>query len=174
MVRNKNITCKNIRRLAVAVVAAIAAYASGWFVLAQDHTVDFISEKIDALEKRATVLSDSIDMLKYNDSILCGSIARGLRQQHANRQYLSPLAFVSSASTVNEAIKRLSYIKSLQRAQTRKVEELREKRGDIRLRQSQLDSVQTLYSAALKELSTAKTIQDERNKASEVASTSVN
>lgn len=133
----------------------------------QQNTIDDLTQTIDELQLRSDILTDSIASLLYADSLLRVQIAEGLRHQHVRKMSITPLAFVTSASTVSEMRQRMNYLNVVQRAQNKQVAQLRSRRRNIEKVRYELDSVQANHSAALKQLSTAKNILDNRRRESE-------
>lgn len=128
----------------------------------QQATIDELVEVIHSLETRSELLRDSIAALQSNDSLLCVAVADGLRRRRVERSGMTPLAFVMSSGTFNEAMQRLNYLNVMQKSRAAQVNRLRAQRRRLESVRAELDSVQVYHSASLKQLATAKNILDSR------------
>lgn len=133
----------------------------------QESVIGELTGTIDRLSERADRLRDSIAGLVSYDSLLCLRVASNLRHQHAQRKRISALSFVTGASGVSDAIRRINYLNTLQRAQNKVVRQLRAKRRQIEIRRLALDSVVANSEKAVKQLATAKNILDARRQESQ-------
>ena len=133
----------------------------------QQSTIEELNVSINNLNLRAELLKDSIATLMHQDSLLCSQIANGLRRQRVQRQQITPLAFITGSTNVQQALQRLSLIKTIERAESKRARQLRAKRSQIETARIQLDSVVAGHEAAVKQLATAKSILDIRRQESE-------
>lgn len=130
----------------------------------QENTIDELTETIERLNVRLDELSDSLIELHRSDSVMSLHVAKAMRERHLQRQRISSLPFVLGASSLRGAIQRLNYLNILQRATNNQVMALRRQRELIERRQSALDSVKASQAAAVKQLSTAKEILNQRRR----------
>lgn len=132
----------------------------------QEATIADLTATISEISKKTAALTDTIATLSANDSALTAQVARSLRLQSVRRQQMSPLAFVMSANTYNETVRRYYYLQRLNRAHNDCIRRLRQSRAELDRKRASLDSLQQRHNIALEQLTTANAVLDTRRRES--------
>lgn len=124
----------------------------------QDSTIINLQNQLEELEIRTIVLNDSLERLKWEDSVLCVRIAEGFRLRHIQKHRINPLAFITSARSIKQIRQRLNYINRIQSARSSRIADMRLHRVLIRDIQDQIATLETEHKLAINQLGSSKSV----------------
>ncbi len=107
-----------------------------------------LSRRVDSIEARAAELTDSVGILTERVGRLDRSYCNSLRAIRRQRNSASPAAFVFSAQSFAQAVRRIRYLKDLAEWNVEQGRRLREDRERLSSSVMRLDSARTRLAAA--------------------------
>lgn len=107
-------------------------------------------------------LNDSITTLTAEIDIIKGSLGGSLRDSRSRRQSMSSLGMVVSSKSFNDGMRRMSYIRQLDRSRVRKANSLAARRAQLQASQDRLAAMRQRQQGLLATLDAQQTSQKQQ------------
>ena len=128
-----------------------------------------LNTTIAQLDSLSAALSDSITQMGADIETLRANCAKSLRDSRAARQKMSALSLIFSSETFYQAMRRIGYIRQLDRWRESKTEELRESITLLDKKKEELADTKRRHAVAVNNLNTQKReLQAKRERTSQM------
>lgn len=124
----------------------------------QNRHITTLQNGVDSLDASIAETQTSIQQIQTKIDTLRQGVARALRQQRARRRQVNNLAFIFSSDNFNMAVRRIAYLRQLNRTRLAKVSQLREYIDELNNKQDQLNVMRAGKVDALNQLSVARSV----------------
>lgn len=121
----------------------------------QQISINTLTGEVSRLETAISLKTDSISHLTQDITLLKNRLKQTMRDARSRRQRLSPMAMVFSASSFNDAIRRLGLLNRLRQRQTATIDSLDSKINLLDKHRIQLNDLKQQQNTALNKLSVA-------------------
>lgn len=111
-----------------------------------------LRKKIARIEGNIAQVNDSISALTHDVDVLKQNSAKSLRDARQRRQSMSALAMVLSSKSFNEAMRRGSYLRELERSRVKSAKRLEANVAELAAKRVRLDSLHSQQGQAVKAL----------------------
>ena len=128
----------------------------------KEKEVKALQTRIDSTNSAIAVVTDSITTITDDVARLRKSAAKSLREARANRQSMTPLAMIFSSETFNQAIKRVGYIKQLDKSRANKTKALRSNLTLLDQKKVKLDALKSAQDQSMAVLAAEQTTLEKR------------
>lgn len=118
-----------------------------------------VKSSISVYDDSIKRLNDSIEALTAEIGAIKGSLSRSLRDARSRRQSMSSLGMVLSSSSFNDGMRRISYIRQLDRSRARKANSLSSRRQTLQESQDRLAAMRQKQQALLATLDAQQAAQ---------------
>lgn len=137
-------------------------------ILQQTSDIEQLAASIASLDSLAEGITDTIAIIESDVKLLRENYARSLRRQRDARQGLSTAALIFSSESFYQAVKRLEYIKQLEKWRNDKTERLRTSVELLNLKRQGLTDLRKKHAIAVNRLNTGRRQLQEKKKRTEV------
>lgn len=132
-------------------------------ILKQSADIEKLSRSIASLDSLAAGISDTIAIIEADVQTLRRNYAASLRRQRDARQGLSAASLMFSSESFYQALKRLEYIKQLEKWRNEKSERLRSSVELLNLKRAGLTDLRKKHAIAVNNLNTGRRrLQDKK------------
>lgn len=121
-----------------------------------DNTIATIGHSVDSLNKAIKAINDSIATLDASVKAMQQKYANALRHFQGRRVSMSPLAFVFSSESFQQAYRRLRYLQQFSRWRERKTRDIKAAQETLTTQRTRLSSLQSTRRESLNSLNTAR------------------
>lgn len=121
-----------------------------------DHSIAAIGHSVDSLNRAIRSINDSIASLDASVKSMQQKYANALRHFQGRKVSMSPLAFVFSSDSFQQAYRRLRYLQQFSRWRARKTRDIKAAREKLDEQRTRLASLQSSRRESLKSLNSAK------------------
>lgn len=125
-------------------------------ILQQTSDIEQLAASIASLDSLAEGITDTIAIIESDVKLLRENYARSLRRQRDARQGLSTAALIFSSESFYQAVKRLEYIKQLEKWRNDKTERLRTSVELLNLKRQGLTDLRKKHAIAVNRLNTGR------------------
>ncbi len=121
-----------------------------------DHTIAAIGHSVDSLNRAISSINDSIAALDASVKAMQQKYANALRHFQGRKVSMSPLVFVFSSDSFQQAYRRLRYLQQFSRWRERKTRDIKAARVTLDAQRARLASLQSTRRESLNSLNTAR------------------
>lgn len=121
-----------------------------------DNTIATIGHSVDSLNRAIKAINDSIATLDASVKTMQKKYADALRHFQGRRVSMSPLAFVFSSESFQQAYRRLRYLQQFSRWRERKTRDIKAAQETLAAQRTRLSSLQSTRRESLNSLNTAR------------------
>ncbi len=121
-----------------------------------DHSIATIGHSVDSLDRAIRSINDSIASLDASVKSMQQKYANALRHFQGRKVSMSPLAFVFSSDSFQQAYRRLRYLQQFSRWRERKTRDIKAARLKLDGQRTRLSSLKSSRRESLKSLNSAK------------------
>lgn len=121
-----------------------------------DRSIASISKSVDSLNRAIGAVNDSIAELDASVKTMQQKYVNALRHFQGRRVSMSPLAFMFSADSFQQAYRRLRYLQQFSRWRKRKTEDIRAAREVLSAKRERLDALESARRESLNSLNAAR------------------
>lgn len=137
-------------------------------ILQQNADIAQLTASIASLDSMARGIADTIKIIEADVEVLRGNYASSLRRRREARQGLSAASLIFSSESFYQALKRIEYIKQLEKWREEKTERLRSGIELLNLKRAGLTDLRKKHAIAVNNLNTGKRRLQEKKKQTEV------
>lgn len=127
-------------------------------IFTQNRHISSLQVTVDSLNRGIASMQDSIQAMEALVDSLRADVAVALRQQRARRRQANNLAFVFASKDFNMAVRRIGYLKQLNRHRVAKIIRLRQAIAQLDSRRNDLNNMRARQTDALNQLSVARNV----------------
>ncbi len=127
-------------------------------IFTQNRHISSLQVTVDSLNRGIASMQDSIQAMEALVDSLRADVAVALRQQRARRRQANNLAFVFASKDFNMAVRRIGYLKQLNRHRVAKIIRLRQAIVQLDSRRNDLNNMRARQTDALNQLSVARNV----------------
>lgn len=127
-------------------------------IFTQNRHISSLQVTVDSLNRGIASMQDSIQAMEALVDSLRADVAVALRQQRARRRQANNLAFVFASKDFNMAVRRIGYLKQLNRHRVAKIIRLRQAIVQLDSRRNNLNNMRARQTDALNQLSVARNV----------------
>lgn len=127
-------------------------------IFTQNRHISSLQVTVDSLNRGIASMQDSIQAMEALVDSLRSDVASALRQQRARRRQINNLAFVFASKDFNMAVRRIGYLKQLNRHRVAKIARLRGAIAQLDCRRNDLDNMRARQTDAINQLSVARNV----------------
>lgn len=127
-------------------------------IFTQNRHISSLQVTVDSLNRGIASMQDSIQAMEALVDSLRADVAVALRQQRARRRQANNLAFVFASKDFNMAVRRIGYLKQLNRHRVAKIIRLRQAIVQLDSRRNDLNNMRARQTDVLNQLSVARNV----------------
>ena len=127
-------------------------------IFTQNRHISSLQVTVDSLNRGIASMQDSIQAMEALGDSLRADVSVALRQQRARRRQANNLAFVFASKDFNMAVRRIGYLKQLNRHRVAKIIRLRQAIVQLDSRRNDLNNMRARQTDALNQLSVARNV----------------
>jgi len=127
-------------------------------IFTQNRHISTLQVTVDSLNRGIASMQDSIQAMEAVVDSLRSDVAEALRQQRARRRQANNLAFVFASKDFNMAVRRIGYLKQLNRHRVAKIMRWRQAIAQLDSRRNDLNNIRARRTDALNQLSVARNV----------------
>lgn len=127
-------------------------------IFTQNRHISSLQITVDSLNRGIASMQDSIQGMEALVDSLRADVAVALRRQRARRRQANNLAFVFASKDFNMAVRRIGYLKQLNRHRVAKITRLREAIAQLDSRRNDLNNMLAHQTDAINRLSIARNV----------------
>lgn len=127
-------------------------------IFTQNRHISSLQVTVDSLNRGISSMQDSIQAMEALVDSLRADVAVALRRQRARRRQANNLAFVFASKDFNMAVRRIGYLRQLNRHRVAKIMRLRQTIAELDCRRNDLNNMRARQTDALNQLSVARNV----------------